>query len=440
MSRIDADVIVVGAGVAGLAAAGRLRAAGRTVVVLEATDRIGGRIRTHHDARVPIPIELGAEFLHGDAPETTVLLDAAAIPTCEVAGEHWAVVRRHLRRMGGMWDAINDVIARAGSVHEPDRSFADYLATRPGGVRRAEARRAARRFVEGFHAADATRVSARALAKGASTDESRARRVLSGYERVPALLAGRIMDHIRLEHIVTRVAWRPGAVHVTARVADHGSVELRARAAIVTVSIGVLHAEPPARGAITFAPEVPAMRRALAGVGMGAVIRVTCAFREAFWMRRVAASAGGQCLAQMAFLHGTGQEFPVWWTPYPIHTPLLVAWCGGPGAAALAAQGVPAIHAAVSRSLAAVLGASRRHVADRLIHLWMHDWIGDPFARGAYSYPLVGGADAARALSRPIAGTLFLAGEATISDGRSGTVDGAIASGYRAAKQLLRRR
>jgi monoamine oxidase len=69
---------------------------------------------------------------------------------------------------------------------------------------------------------------------------------------------------------------------------------------------------------------------------------------------------------------------------------------------------------------------------------WMHDWVHDPFARGAYSYSMVGGAEAPRALARPLAGTLFFAGEATDTEGATGTVHGAIASGRRAARQAIK--
>ena len=93
------DVAVVGAGVAGLAAAGELRRDGLRVAVFEARDRIGGRVFTHRDERVPVPIELGAEFIHGDAPETRRILDAAGLLACEVAGEHWRATRG--RAVGG---------------------------------------------------------------------------------------------------------------------------------------------------------------------------------------------------------------------------------------------------------------------------------------------------------------------------------------------------
>ena len=74
-----------------------------------------------------------------------------------------------------------------------------------------------------------------------------------------------------------------------------------------------------------------------------------------------------------------------------------------------------------------------------LVDSWTHNWEDDPFSRGAYSYPLVGGWKAGEMLTRPIRGTLYIAGEATVKEADSGTVHGAIRSGQRAAKQVARR-
>jgi monoamine oxidase len=113
-----------------------------------------------------------------------------------------------------------------------------------------------------------------------------------------------------------------------------------------------------------------------------------------------------------------------------------VAWSGGPPAAALSRLPPAEIEGAALGALAAQLGIARRRVASRVEATWMHDWQGDPFARGAYSYARVGGAGAARSLSRPVDRTLFFAGEATNPE--AGTVEGAIQSGLRAARQVAR--
>jgi monoamine oxidase len=89
-------------------------------------------------------------------------------------------------------------------------------------------------------------------------------------------------------------------------------------------------------------------------------------------------------------------------------------------------------------TLATHMGMRHRTLAGLLTGFWMHDWLGDPYSRGAYSYPIVGGGDAAKVLARPIKRTLFFAGEAIDTEMRSGTVHGAIGSGRRAAEAAIR--
>jgi phytoene dehydrogenase-like protein len=157
------DVVVVGAGAAGLAAADALRRAGLGVVVLEARDRIGGRIFTHRDARVPVPIELGAEFVHGEAPETNRLLREAGQALLDLGGESWERRGGRLHPAGEYWRLVDRVLSRI-SEEDPDLTLDEWLAKKPGGPSLARARTLTRRFVQGFHAADPARVSLRSLA------------------------------------------------------------------------------------------------------------------------------------------------------------------------------------------------------------------------------------------------------------------------------------
>jgi monoamine oxidase len=118
--------------------------------------------------------------------------------------------------------------------------------------------------------------------------------------------------------------------------------------------------------------------------------------------------------------------------------PLAVAWSGGPPAADLNRRSAQEIKILALHALAENLGISPRRVSSRVLAAWSHNWDRDPFARGAYSYARAGGSHAAAALARPVEGTLFFAGEATDAEGRTGTVEGALASGLRAARQVAR--
>src|SRR5581483_3351946 len=112
----EADVLIIGAGVAGLAAARILYNAGRRVLLLEARDRVGGRIDTVHDPRMQIPVERGAEFIHGEAPEIWDEIRAAAMPAYAISGEEWCAEDGRLLPCGGEYEKVHeifDALARA---------------------------------------------------------------------------------------------------------------------------------------------------------------------------------------------------------------------------------------------------------------------------------------------------------------------------------------
>jgi monoamine oxidase len=426
----EIDVAMIGAGVAGLAAAGELRRQGLRVGIFEARDRIGGRIHTLRDERVRIPIELGAEFVHGDAPLTEGILREAGLVDVDITGDHWLAERGHLRPYDSYWGRVDEILDQIDPGGE-DQSFDDFLAKRPGGRSFARDRAVARDFVTGFHAADPARMSVLSIApaNGEEPSESAARsgRIVQGYDRVPEWLARDLGESLHLGRPVQEIAWERGKVELT--VGDDSS-KVTARAAVVTVPIGVLQAPPDAPGGIRFLPDPPRLRRTLDLLAMGAVVRLVLGFREVPWK-------GRGDLDRMSFLHlGGDGAFRVCWTPYPLRAPMLVAWSGGPPAAELSRRKPAEIEAAILRLLAEHLGISRQRIASRLEGIWSHDWNADPFSRGAYSYARVGGSGAAWELARPVEKTLFFAGEATDEEGRTGTVEGAIATGRRAARQV----
>jgi monoamine oxidase len=432
------EVVVIGAGAAGLAAASALHAAGVEFAVLEARDRVGGRIFTRRDSRTGAPIELGAEFIHGSADDLQTVLQEAGLRTIEIDGPRWTPGRTGLRKVDDFWTRLDRVMGRLSPDRE-DESFQQFLERRPGGPRLAADRRLGREYVEGFHAADPRLVSARALAEdgtpGEDVRERRIARIVEGYDRVPDWLASPFPERLRLDTIVTRVEWRRGTVRLHANgIDDRPRPAIESRAAIVTVPLGVLKAQPGELGAIAFDPPLPQKDRALDALAVGSVVRVAIRFQERFW----ASEAGSEELDTLSFLHTSDPDFPVWWTAYPFRLPLIVAWCGGPRARRLAQLGPAEIQRRAAASLARQLRLSPSRVRRLLSGVWMHDWEHDPFARGAYSYQAVGGANAPARFARPLRGTLFFAGEAADPGGRTGTVHGAIATGRRAAKEALR--
>jgi monoamine oxidase len=424
-----ADVIVIGAGAAGLAAARALRERGVRVEVLEARDRIGGRILTHRDARAPAPIELGAEFIHGSAPETMAIVREAGLLAVDISDDRWERRGRKRIRSRDFWSRLEHIMGRMKAGRDPDRSFHEFLASSPGGRKFARDRALAREYVENFHAADTLRISERALAKGGSPHgdpaEQRTGRVLDGYDHVAGWLTRTPHDSVRLRTIVKRIEWEPGSVHV-----DTSKGSYAAKAAIITLPIGVLQARPGDPGAVSIHPAISKHEDALALVTTGPVTRIVMLFREEFWKK-------GK-LAKLSFIQSSDAEVPAFWTLAPLRAPMMVAWAGGRRGAALALLGADERRDRAIAAAARVFGLPRAKLASLLIDSWTHNWEDDPFSRGAYSYPLVGGWKAGESLARPVRGTLYIAGEATVSESDSGTVHGAIRSGRRAAKQVAR--
>lgn len=418
------DVIVVGAGVAGLAAAGELARAGARVRVLEARRRMGGRVLTVHDD-LPVAVELGAEFIHGPGVEIVQLARARGLAIVDTEGSH-ALARggRLVVPDDDDWQEQQQVMEQL-STSGPDESFAAFLAREPGGPALARARKSLRAFVEGFQAVDAESVSAQSLAGG--TDLGSAR-LVHGYDGIVGALASADSSvEVELGVVVEHIRWQAGRVQVRAS-GEGGALREQARAVVVTAPIALLHAGVPA-----IEPLPPPARAAIAAIGVSRALRVSLLFREPFWL----AQADGQVTSSLSFIHADSPFFPTWWTAHPATVPLLTGWAGGPCADRLGNLGESALVARALDVVAEALALPRGQLAGLLLGAWTHHWQADPFARGAYSFRRVGGVEAARALAEPFGGTLFFAGEATSEAARSGTVDGAISTGHRVASQVL---
>src|SRR5215213_9616675 len=128
MDDQTADVLVLGAGVAGLAAAQELSQAGLRVSVIEARDRIGGRIFTQHVPGHPLPVELGAEFIHGRPPESFALAGQAGLLVYEINGDSWLAQHGRLAPSDTLWDQADQLFAQMASAGDTDSSFQTFLA------------------------------------------------------------------------------------------------------------------------------------------------------------------------------------------------------------------------------------------------------------------------------------------------------------------------
>ncbi|MFL6246914.1 MAG: flavin monoamine oxidase family protein [Thermoanaerobaculia bacterium] len=418
------DVVIIGAGAAGLAAGRALSGAGKRVCILEARDRIGGRVSTLHLPDLPLPIELGAEFIHGESETTFSIVDAAALTAMQLPDDHWWSREGEFECIDDFWGLIDSVRAKIGA-RKHDLSFADFLRSRRGLSPRT--RELARMFVEGYHAAHADRMSALALRTADQEQEeddgsgNRQFRLAGGQDALlDWLRSGFDPERIdlRLGAIVTHVQWAQRAVTIEYHTRQ-STERIRASAVILTIPIAVWK-----EGSITFDPPLREKEDALAKIEAGHVVKIAFRFRERFWR-------------DVNFVHTDDRFMPTWWTSSPARSPILTGWAGGPAADALLVEGTEAMIDRGLDALSRAWGEPRRRIDSLLAGTFTHDWQRDPFSRCAYSYAAVGGSGAHDALAKPLRRTLFFAGEATSGD-QTGTVAGAIESGRRAARELLK--
>jgi monoamine oxidase len=433
VSAGDFDVVIVGAGAAGLAAMRDLDCAGKRVLCLEARDRMGGRIATVHDARSPIPIELGAEFVHGKPPEIVNIVDSAPL-TLYKCTENAVHIRggKPLKhedawlQVDEVFQALEQAVARGR-----EESFAQFLA---GSDYPQAAKELANSYVEGFNAARSEIISIQSVVRDQKAaeeiDGDSAFRLMNGYDAVMHWLADGVSDlnqKLKLNSEVRAVRWSERSARVEFLSVLSGAVqEVSAKHVVITVPLGVLD-----RACIRFHPEPADVLHAAARLCFGQVVRVILRFRRAFWEERKEFRKAG-------FLLSNEKYFPTWWTTLPVRARSITGWSSGPRADELLGKPQSEVVQYALGDLSRIIGVAETKLAADLDAVFFHDWHGDSYAHGAYSYVPVGAMDAREAMAKPVSGTLYFAGEATETNGHSATVHGAISSGRRAANEILK--
>lgn len=431
------DTVVVGAGVAGLVAARLLAAAGRTVVVVEARDRVGGRVSTERrDGQVT---DLGASWVHGvNDSAVAAAADAFGMRTVEFTVGGYQPDSRPIAYYGPGGERLSDAEARgfAEDVHALDATLLGVVAESAPDASYRDVTEAAL-ALQGWDAERVQRVREYLehrseeqygawiedlAAHGLDDDAIDGDEVVfpDGYDVLPRRLA--VGLDVRLEHVVTKVRWSADGVEVTTQ-GPVGEAVLRAGSVVVTVPVGVLQSEE-----FTIDPPLPEpVAGALSRLRMNAFEKVFLRFERRFWDDDVYA------------VRQQGAESRRWHSWYDLTTahgsPTLLTFAAGPTAVEIRDWDE-------SRVVESILEQLRRLYGDRVeepTEVHVTRWQDDPLSRGSYAYMTVGSTtDDHDALATPVGGVLHLAGEATWTDDPA-TVTAAFHSGHRAAERVLGR-
>lgn len=422
MSEKPEHIVVVGAGAAGLMAARELARAGRTVTILEARERCGGRIHPLPASEFGYAADGGAEFVHGEANATRALLREAGLSLQEIEGTQWSFDGTALSRED-RHDPHEAELQAVLSALKDDLTLAEFLRRHFAGEEYARLRHSIERMVEGYDAADPERASTLALREEWMDGGHHAQaRINGGYGALIEFLAAECRKDgaaIRLGCVVSGIEEEGGAV--TVRCADgdvHGCDRV-----ILTVPLPLLRD-------IALPAAARAKAAAADDIGFGNVIKILLRFARPWWRERK------QDLADMTFLL-SDETIPVWWTRYPDRRPVLTGWFGGPRTAELQSLDPQGLIDAGIESLAAIFGLSREGIARDLVAAAATNWAHDPFARGAYSWATPR-TRAAQAMLARADGPVLFSGEALYRGRDMGTVEAALASGLETAEMILR--
>ncbi|HEX6333125.1 MAG TPA: NAD(P)/FAD-dependent oxidoreductase [Flavisolibacter sp.] len=418
------DIIIIGAGASGLLAAVEAAKTGKSVAIIEARDRCGGRIHTMRKAPFSMPVETGAEFVHGNAELTKLLLKKAGATTVETAGTLWMLDEDGLREQD---DFVTDYRALSKKLKEPEQDIPvkQFIQQYLQEDSYESLRKTLANYVEGYYAADTGLASTFALREELSGSGDSQLRITGGYQQLIRSLEQDAKQHsvpVFLSQPVQEIRCSDGAVDIiTAGETFHG------KRAIVTIPAGTLRS-----GAVRFDPFPRQHMDALHQLGFGPVIKVLLEFTSAFWRTETR----GKDLSDAGFIFSQ-QAIPTWWTQHPDSTPLLTGWAAGPNAQRLDGYSEAQLLDDAVGSLAVIFNRSSKDLRNLLRAFHIARWPDHPYTCGGYSYEVVGGRKHQEFLETPFMNVLYFAGEHLYKGRHIGTVEGALASGRETVHRVI---
>ena len=431
MLESHADVIIVGAGAAGLMAARELSKAGRKIVILEARNRTGGRIYPLSEDDFGYPAQGGAEFVHGEAKTTHELIKEAGLHYVATgSGENWNLRKDEAVKLGSSpLEDPNFVVYREKVMQKlaelkGDIPISTFLQKNFEGEEYSAFRECMLDMVEGYDAGDPSRISTFSLRDEWLNDkEWKQGRIREGYTALLAFLeSGCIKKDVKilLKRKVTKVEIKGDTAIVTC--SDGKNYE--SEKVIITVPL-------PLVSSIRFIPPIPQKIEAVSKIGFGQVVKVLIKFKERWWLR-----SRSKDLSNMLFADSVG-VLRSCYTQYPENYPVLTGWIVGKNAEKIKNESDEFIIDLVLNSLSNQFGTEKSFIQGQVVISKVINWPKDQFSLGAYSYATLEKEEALKELSVPSSGRIYFAGEALCGDDETASVEAALQSGKETTDKIL---
>lgn len=424
------DVLIVGAGACGLMCGYILAKAGKRIMVIEARNRLGGRINTMNDNGFSGCFEAGAEFIHGYAPVTIQLLKKAGINYVKTGGKFYRVQQGNWQTENAFEKQWNQLLDELKHLKQ-DTSIKSFLNEHFPEKKDAAFRESVISMVEGYDAANSDFASALAVcAEWNETDETQYR-IKGGYTGLINYLAEKIKSTgsvILCSTPVKQIIWQKGIVEA---VTD--SEPIKAKKAIITIPLALLQTPDKGKTEIEFIPDIPQIMDAAQQLKAGAVVKIIMQWKDPFWEKEFIKN---QKHDHVGFLF-SDEFIPTWWTQLPDHIPILTGWLAGPKAEQLKHADDTYIYNKAMDSLASIFSMDISLLKEKLEAYKIINWTADLYSKCGYAYSTVNSTAIKKIISTPIADTLFFGGEALYEGKQMGTVEAALANGEKVAEAVL---